>query len=287
LTIAEVIHIAATKLETAGVADARLDAEVLLSHIMLRDRAWLFTHGYDAIDADTHRVFENAVERRAKREPLQYILVKQEFWGLDFTVTPDVLIPRPETELVVESALTILKSINREVVIVDLCTGSGCIAISLAKELRTARIVAIDKSDRALHVAKKNAHNHGVSDCISFLEGDLFQPLERLDIHGRVDIIVSNPPYVQSGDQGALQPEVRDFEPAMALFAGPLGTELHRKIISGAPAYLKQRGALIMEMGLGQSEQLVKMSQETGAYDVPRIFKDLAGIERVIVAKKL
>ena len=125
-----------------------------------------------------------------------------------------------------------------------------------------------------------------MSDCIRFLEGDLYQPLERLDILGGVDIIVSNPPYVQSGDYDMLQPEVRDFEPAMALFAGPQGTEIHRKIIEGAPAYLKQTGALIMEMGLGQAKFLTKMTQDTEAYGVPEILKDLAGIERVIVAKK-
>jgi len=286
VTFAEVINNASTKLTTAGVTNARLDAEVLLSHIMSRDRAWLFTHIHDTLDDETRRVFESTVERRAKREPLQYIIGKQEFWGLDFIVTPDVLIPRPETELVVESALKIIKSMNQQVTIVDLCTGSGCIAISLAKELKAARVFAVDKSDKALTIAKENARKHGVSDCIRFLEGDLFQPLEMLDIRGGVDIIVSNPPYVQSGASDTLQPEVRDFEPAMALFAGPQGTEMHRKIIAGAPAYLKQHGALIMEMGLGQAKFLTKMAQEAGSYGAPEILKDLAGIERVIVVKK-
>jgi release factor glutamine methyltransferase len=286
-TIINAISRATTQLSAGGVTDARLDAEVLLSYIINRDRAWLFTHSHDALEDATRTVFESAIARRAKREPLQYIIGNQEFWGLDFLVTPDVLIPRPETELVVESALTILKSMNQAVVIVDLCTGSGCIAVSLAKAFRTARIVAVDKSKRALAIAEKNARKHAVSDCIRFLEGDLFQPLEQLDIHEGVDIIVSNPPYVQSGDYDTLQPEVRDFEPAMALFAGPQGTEIHREIIEGAPAYLKQHGALIMEMGLGQAKLLTKMLQETGVYGVPEIFKDLAGIERVIATKKL
>jgi len=286
VTLAEVINNASSKLGIAGVTNARLDAEVLLSHIMSRDRAWLFTHIHDTLDDETRGVFENTVERRSKREPLQYILGKQEFWGLAFIVTPDVLIPRPETELVVESALKIIESMNQQITIVDLCTGSGCIAISLAKELKVARVFAVDKSGRALDIAKENARKHGVSDRIRFLEGDLYQPLEMLDILGGVDIIVSNPPYVQSGDYDMLQPEVRDFEPAMALFAGPQGTEIHRKIIEGAPAYLKQTGALIMEMGLGQAKFLTKMTQDTEAYGVPEILKDLAGIERVIVAKK-
>lgn len=254
---------------------------------MSRDRAWLITHIHDALDTESIRAFEAAVHRRAQREPLQYIIGKQEFRGLEFIVSPDVLIPRPETELVVESALKLVGNREQQVTIVDLCTGSGCIAISLAQELKAARTFAVDISGRALDVARENARKHGVQDHIRFIEGDLFRPLEELDIRGQVDIMVSNPPYVQSGDRPALQPEVRDYEPAMALFAGPQGTEIHRELIDAAPAYLKQHGALIMEMGLGQAERLKRMAQETGAYGVPEVFKDLAGIERVIVAKKL
>lgn len=287
MTLAEVINDAALKLATSGVANARLDAEVLLSHIVKKDRAWLFTHIHDELDTESRRVFEAAIQRRAQREPLQYIIGKQEFWGLDFAVTPDVLIPRPETELVVESALKIITRRDQQVTIVDLCTGSGCISVSLAKELPSARIFAADLSDKALAIARENALRHGVSERIRFLEGNLFQPLKELDIRGAVDIIVSNPPYVQSGDHASLQPEVRDFEPELALIAGPRGTEIHQKIINEAPEYLKQHGALIMELGLGQAELLARMAQKTGAYGVPEVLKDLAGIERVIVAKKL
>jgi len=201
-------------------------------------------------------------------------------------VTPEVLIPRPETELIIEATLAIIHDRNRPARIIDLCTGSGCIAVSLAKELPVARILAIDKSAKALAVAKENAAQHGVSDRIRFLEGDLFHPLEELDWYGLVDIIASNPPYVQSGDLDTLQPEVRDYEPEMALIAGPEGTELAAIIINTAPAYLKKTGALIMEMGLGQAEALRKMAGKTGAYTTPEIMKDLAGIERVIVARK-
>jgi len=269
-----------------GITNARLDAEVLLSHFIGRDRAWLVTHIHDTLDGETDRVFEAAVQRRALREPLQYIIGRQEFWGLDFVVTPDVLIPRPETELVVESALKINANMSRQVTIVDLCTGSGCIAVSLAKKLEESRIFATDKSGKALIVARENARNHGVSERIRFLEGDLFQPLEELDIRGQVDIIVSNPPYVRSGDHRTLQPEVRDYEPAIALFAGPQGTEMQQQIISAAPAYLKRHGVLIMEMGIGQSKTLIRMVMEIGEYHAPEVYKDLAGIERVIVAEK-
>ena len=269
-----------------GIGNARLDAEILLSHTFMRDRAWLIIHRDESLDESQRSLFEDAVNRRARREPLQYITGKQEFWGLDFSVTPDVLIPRPETELVVEAALKIIHTGGKQVTIVDLCAGSGCIAVSLAKETDAARIFATDKSDRALAVARENARKHDVSDRIRFLEGDLFGPLAELDLHGMVDIIVSNPPYVRSGDLSALQPEVKDFEPKLALIAGPKGTEIQQRIIGTAPEFLKKSGALIMEMGQGQSDALMGMVNDAGRYEIPEIMKDLAGIERVLVARK-
>ncbi|MGE5750526.1 MAG: peptide chain release factor N(5)-glutamine methyltransferase [Nitrospirota bacterium] len=286
MTLAEAIYQAAQKLSVHGISTARLDAEVLLSHTIMRDRAWLIIHRDESLNESQRTLFEDAVNRRARREPLQYITGKQEFWGLDFSVTPDVLIPRPETELVVEAALKIIQTTGSQVTIIDLCAGSGCIAVSLAKGPAAPRIFAIDKSDRALAVARENARKHNVSDRIRFLEGDLFGPLAELDLHGMADIIVSNPPYVRSGDLPALQPEVRDFEPELALLAGPEGTEIQQRIVGTAPEFLKKYGALIMEMGQGQSGALTKMVNDTGRYEMPEIMKDLAGIERVIVARK-
>jgi len=285
LTLNQAIRVAAEKLSQAGVATARLDAEVLLSHILNRDRAWLITHIHDALDAGNSALFDDAIVRRAKREPLQHIIGKQEFWGLDFIVTPDVLIPRPETELVVESAVKTGRDITAPVII-DLCTGSGCIAISLATALPAARFFAVDISERALAIARENARGHGVSDRVRFLEGDLFGPLDELDIRGRVDMIVSNPPYVRSAELDALQAEVRDYEPETALIAGPEGTEVHQRIISSAPEYLRQHGTLIMEMGIGQAEALAGMFKTSDAYNSVEILKDLAGIDRVIVAQR-
>jgi release factor glutamine methyltransferase len=287
LTIIEEINRATIQLSAAGITNARLDAEVLLAHIIRKDRVWLITHRDDALDQKNQREFDEALRRRTQREPLQYIIGNQEFWGLEFKVTPDVLIPRPETELIIEAALAIVQDRNRQLRIIDLCTGSGCIAVSLAKELTSAHVIATDVSERALAVARENARNHGVADRIRYLEGDLFGPLEELDLRGRVDIMASNPPYVRAGDLAALQPEVKDHEPQMALIAGPEGTEIAKRIIRTAPEYLKKNGALIMEMGLGQAEALTRMAEETGAYGKPGILKDLAGIERVIVAKKL
>ena len=286
MTLAEAINKAASILSAHGVSNARLDAEVLLRFILDRDRTWLITHANEPLAGDKRKLFEDAVDRRAKREPLQYITGRQEFWGFEFTVTPDVLIPRPETELVVESAIRTAGK-RPGLTIIDLCTGSGCIAVSLAKELPGARIFATDVSEKALSVARENAGSHDVSSRIRFLEGDLFEPLEELDIRGRVDIITANPPYIRSGDLRSLQPEVRDFEPETALIAGPGGKEIHQKIIDSAPTFLKRHGALIMEMGEGQAKGLIEIVNENGRYAAPEILKDLAGIDRVIVAKKV
>ena len=286
VTLAEAIRNASNLLSAAGIANARLDAEVLLAHSIGKDRVWLITHRDDVLDDNHQRAFDDTIKRRTRREPLQHIIGNQEFWGLEFKVTSDVLIPRPETELIIEAALAIVQDRNRLLRIIDLCTGSGCIAVSLAKELTAARVIATDASEKALAVARENSRRHGVSERIRFLPGDLFGPLEELDIRGQIDIIVSNPPYVQAGDLSTLQPEVRDYEPAMALIAGPDGTEMAKRIIQIAPEYLTKNGALIMEMGQGQAEALTRIVESTGAYGKPDILTDLAGIERVIVVHK-
>jgi release factor glutamine methyltransferase len=286
VTYLEAVNDAVSRLTEAGIPDARVDAELLLCHALGRNRAWLITHIHEVLDNKSCALFESAVNRRAKREPLQHIIGRQEFWGLEFRVTPDVLIPRPETELIIESSLALIKDRSMPQRIVDLCTGSGCIAISLAKELPQALVFATDASSKALVIARENAREHGVADRIRFFVGDLLGPLEELDIRGRVDIIVSNPPYVSAGEFSALQAEVRDFEPEMALIAGPVGTEFHQRIISAAPSYLNKRGALIMEMGIDQAKMLARLMEESGQYGQCSIRKDLAGIERVIVAQK-
>jgi len=286
VTLAEAINNAANLLSTAGITNARLDAEVLLSHIIVKDRVWLITHRDDVLDEKLQRNFADMIQRRTRREPLQHIIGNQEFWGLVFKVSPDVLIPRPETEFIVEAALAIVQDRNTLVRIIDLCTGSGCIAVSLAKELTAARVIATDVSEKALAVARENTRRHGVSEHIRFLLGDLFEPLEELDIRGQMDIIVSNPPYVQAGVLSTLQPEVRDYEPEIALISGPEGTEMAKRIIQRAPEYLKKNGALIMEMGLGQAKALTRMVEATGAYGYSELLKDLAGIERVLIVRK-
>lgn len=273
------------RLSAHRIEHARLDAELLLGHALGKDRAWILVHMQDPFEGPGRRIYESYIDRRAVREPLQYITGTQEFWGLPFSVTPAVLIPRPETELVVESAIR-AGAATAAPVIVDLCTGSGCIAVSLAREYPRVRIFATDRSGAALDIARRNARQNNVADRIRFLEGDLFEPLSEMDLIGRVDIIAANPPYIRSAELPALQPEVRDFEPEMALIAGPAGTEIAQRIINEAPAYLRSGGSLIMEMGMGQTEELRRIISAAGAYTEPEVLKDLAGIERVIAAKK-
>jgi release factor glutamine methyltransferase len=282
-TLADALRQASALLADHHIATARLDAEVLLCHVLGRDRAWLLAHHPDPIDEDTGTMYSRVLDRRATREPLQYITGSQEFWGLLFLVTPEVLIPRPETELVVETALGLLENAPPALVI-DLCTGSGCIAVSLANELPAARFLAVDRSPEALAVARTNARTHGASDRIRFFEGDLFSPLAGIDLGAAV--ITANPPYIRTDELPTLQPEVRDFEPEVALVAGPKGTELAERIVTDAPRHLLPGGSLIMEMGIGQAGALQKIILKNGSYSAAKVLKDLAGIERVIVAQR-
>ncbi len=285
VTIIETINRAAARLSAHKVDNARRDAELLLCHVLGRDRAWLLAHIKDPIDDQSLRQYERSIDRRAVREPTQYIIGNQEFWGLPFKVTPDVLIPRPETEFVVEAALKAV-SMALAPVLIDLCTGSGCIAVSLAKEFLKAQVFATDRSEQALEVARENARLNQVAERIRFLAGDLFVPITELDLQGTVDVIAANPPYIPAGDLAGLQPEVRDFEPELALIGGREGTEIGAAIIAQAPLFLKQGGTLIMEMGMGQTAAFSTIIKETGRYKTLEIVKDLAGIERVIVARK-
>lgn len=277
---------AAARLSAHRVENSRFDAELLLGHVLDRDRAWLVAHYPDELDHRALRTYAALLDRRSSREPLQYITGTQEFWGLTFAVTPDVLIPRPETELVVEVARAYLQDRDAPL-IVDVCTGSGCIAVSLAKELPQARLFTLDRSETALVLAQENARRNGAAERIRFLAGDLFEPLRELDLAGRIDAITANPPYVRSDELTSLQPEVRDFEPRMALVAGPRGTEIAERIVQDAPAYLRSGGLLVMEMGIGQAEDLKSFALRSGSYSKMDILKDLAGVDRVIAATRM
>ncbi len=262
----------------------RLDAEVLLSEVLSLPRHQLYTRLNEPIDHDSLRIFHRLVKKRASRMPLQYIIGHVEFMSMDFLTKEGVFIPRPETELVVEAVLQ-RAELTQLVKILDIGTGSGNIAISLAVNLPHAEVYASDISLKALKLARFNAQRYLVEDKIAFLRGSLYKAFLDLGLEGKVDFIVSNPPYVPEGEWKGLQPEVRDHEAPESLIAGKDGLDCYRGIVRGAPLWLRPGGWLIMEMGERQAapiQELILKEKKLGGVEV---IKDLQGIERVIVAR--
>ena len=284
MSLIELLNEAEERLAKAGVESARLDAEVILSHVLGRERVDLYLDRASEPGDEAKQRFLEGIERRAAGCPVAYITGVKEFWSIPIRVSNDVLIPRPETELVVEEALKVAAAIGREgrIRILDLCSGSGCIAAALATELPRARFVLTDISDGALEVAKSNLAFAGGR--AEFFRGDLFDALPSSDTS--FDVIVTNPPYIPTGHRGMLGREITDHEPEVALFGGKSGLDFAARIIEYAPRFLLQGGAMSMEMGLGQSEKLEAMAREFGGYGRVEISKDLAGIERVITLWK-
>jgi release factor glutamine methyltransferase len=223
------------------------------------------------------------VTRRAAGEPLQYITGHQEFYGLDFLVTPDVLIPRPETELLVECVIDLAQSIHRPL-IADVGTGSGCIAVTLASLLQNARVIATDISRAALAVASQNAARHNLQAHIDFLEGDMIAPLAGRGLEGAIDFLASNPPYVPTRDSHLLQREL-DWEPREALFGGPEGLDFYRQLLAGGHRYVKPGGYLVCEIGYTQLDRVREMIDATVWGDVI-VKDDLQGIPRTLAVRK-
>ncbi len=295
------------RLNAASVPSSSLAAELLLIHVLARDRTWLYTHPEDPVDSATLENYFAIIARRAAGEPTQYIVGKQEFWGLEFEVTPAVLIPRPETEHVIEVAIERLGPTRRnsELRIADVGTGSGCIAVALAKEFPHAQIVATDISPAALEIAKRNAARHNLAERIKFAEADLLQfafrqspianrqpqtrhsPLDTshsVSSQNLLHLIVSNPPYIADAEAPTLQREVREHEPKIALFAGPTGLEIYARLIEQAESRLAPGGSLILELGYGAAERVHKMIEARAAWHHITITNDLAGIPRVLAA---
>jgi len=282
------------RLRAANTPSHTLAAELLLMHALGRDRAWLYTHSDDSLDRAAAEKYFALIARRAAGEPTQYLTGKQEFWGLEFEVTPAVLIPRPETEHVVEVALERLGTRGIKIDmrtgspspclrIADVGTGSGCLAVALAHELPHAEIVATDISPAALDVARRNAVRHGVTDRIHFVQANLLEGLSPL----LLDMIVSNPPYIARGDASALQREVREHEPETALFGGPTGVEIYQRLIEQAGALLAPRGILVLEIGHNLAGQVRKMFHVQPLWVNVSITNDLAGIPRVLAAERI
>jgi len=264
--------------------NARRDAETLLTHLLHRDRASLLAHPEAELTSEEEAAFNAFIARRIAHEPLQYITGRQEFYALDFRVTPDVLIPRPETEHLVEAVLLWATRFHdeRTLQIVDIGTGSGAIVVALATHLAGANFFATDISEPALAVARENARTHQCEQRIHFAHGDLLSGLT-LPEDFRFDAIVSNPPYVPSGDAATMQPEVAGHEPHTALFAGNDGLEIYRRLIPAAHAALQPCGLLAMEIGYGQREALTELLHD---WNEVRFIDDYQGIPRTVLALK-
>jgi release factor glutamine methyltransferase len=279
------VHVAAARqrLREAGISqvESDLDARLLAQHVLGWTTERFLTEAHAQVpDGFTPR-YQTLVERRVTREPLAYIVGAREFWGLELEVTPDVLIPRPATELIVEAILELFRDGSAPLTVADICTGCGCVAVAIAHERPAARVVAADISREALEVARRNAARHGVGDRVSFRHGDLLHGIE-----GSFDAIVANPPYVVDGARDALQPEVRDYEPAVALFGGREGLDLVTRLVAEAPRRLRGGGYLVFEFGLGQDveiEELIAGSPELALVELRR---DLQGIARTAVTRR-
>lgn len=252
------------------------EAELLFTEVLNCARPELYLNKGLRLSKEKSALISSVLKRRISGEPLQYILGKADFYGMQFKVSPDCLIPRPETEILVETALR-YPSDN----ILELGTGSGCIAIAIAKALTGSRVTATDISDKALGIASENALIHKVD--LNLLQGDIFET--RVTLPTDFGLIVSNPPYIVSDDIDALQPEVR-CEPRIALDGGKDGLEIYRKISEGAARFLKAGGHLIMEMGFGQAEGIAKILKKTQRFEIIEVVKDYNNIDRVIVAKR-
>jgi len=274
---------ATTLLESSGVESPRLDAECLLAFLLGRDRLHLYAAAEERMPPPVFEVYRALLGRRQAREPLAYLTRTKEFWSLSFAVTPAVLIPRPETETLVETAMARLGELQAPV-IADIGTGSGAIAVAVAKALPDSRLYATEISSRALDVARENAARHGVLERITFVHGDLVEPLLCLGLAHHCDLMVSNPPYVATRELAGLPAEVR-YEPLEALDGGSDGLDVHRRLINGASTLLRPGGWLALEMAPGQGPSLSRLLQEQGAFGDIEVTPDLSGRERVIVAR--
>lgn len=311
-SITTVLQMASQRLAAAGCDTPWLDAQVLLAHLLGKDRLWLYMHPQERLDKNQQDRFDYLLSRRERREPVAYITGCKEFFALEFQVNRHVLIPRPETELLVETAIQMVrdewlapnsagpgqaapvppktKPWSRaakqdpapKITLADVGTGSGCIAIALAKNLPQLSLYAIDISQEALAVAQQNAIRHEVSDRITFLTGNLLQPLSQ-----PVDLIVSNPPYVSSLELAGttLLPEVSRYEPGLALDGGDDGLEIIRQLLPQTRQKLKPGGSLLVEIGAGQGQAVVELARTCFPHAGIRLKKDLAGLDRLLIIR--
>jgi release factor glutamine methyltransferase len=283
-TILKLLHWTTDYFQKNKVVEPRTSAEVLLAHLLSEDRLFLYLNYDRPMEAEELATFRTFVKRRLEGEPNQYITGMQEFWSLPFRVNPDVLIPRPETEVLLETVLEFLGSPETEVRVLDLGTGSGAIAVALAREFDLIKIVATDSSMAAVKLAQENASLNQVESKIHFVCADMFSAFS--SVSRKFAVVATNPPYVSHTEFSELPREIRDYEPRHALNGGPDGLAAIKHIIKEAPAVLSQGGALIMEIGGDQTESVSALVRDSQRYARYQIIKDYSGLDRVLLAVK-
>lgn len=296
-TIEDLIKIGIETLGEGEYNNPLLDSQLLLCHVLNVDKIYTYTHKDQVVDSQSVDKFLKLIDKRKSGYPIQYILEKQEFMGLDFYVKEGVLVPRPDTEILVEYIIDIVNKgyfNDKDLLkIVDIGTGSGAITLSLAHYLKNVHVYSVDISDTALQVATENSRRLGLESKVTFLKGDLFEPIDKLGLQNSIDIIVSNPPYIPTKDISELQKEVAEYEPKLALDGGEDGLDYYRRIVNGYDKYLSDDGILAMEIGYDQGPALKKLldDKKTSPVDISKknhphcikIIKDLAGHDRVVV----
>ncbi len=274
MTYQEALRYGQIRLIAAGVLEVESDAWLLMSAVCRIDRNFYYVYGNEEMIKEQEKEYMALLEKRAERIPLQYITGEQDFMGLTFKVNPSVLIPRQDTETLVEE---VLKAVTPGMEVLDLCTGSGCIAVSLAKFVPGAKVQGVDISPEALKVSEENARRNGVN--VHFFLSDMFGQVE-----GKFDMIVSNPPYIPTGEIQGLMPEVKDFEPHLALDGKEDGLWFYRILAGEGKKYLKPKGTLMVEIGCDQGKDVSRIFKDNGYCDI-KVIKDLAGLDRVVTGK--
>jgi release factor glutamine methyltransferase len=282
MIVHDILNESTKELEAVGIPSAWLDAEVLLSFCLNCDRLEFFKNPDMTLSETQLAAFRNLIARRLHWEPVAYITGRKEFWTFKLEVNKDVLIPRPDTEVIVEETINLCRKMDSpEIKILDIGTGSGAIALALASEITGAKVVATDISEAALNLAQKNAATLGLKEKIDFRPGDLFEPVD-----GIFDIIVSNPPYIAAEEYEKLPAGVKDYEPLAALWAGKSGLEFYEKLIYQAADFLKKNGWLLLEIGAKQEAGVRSIMEATGFYDGVEMRRDYAGLPRVLKARR-
>ena len=287
MNIRETVAKAAEQLKKAEIGTPRLDAEVLLCHLLQQERTYLIVNGTMELEEEVLTSYFSMVEKRAEGMPVQYITGRKEFMGLNLQVNEHVLIPRADTETMVESAIETLMQkktgVGGNFSVLDLCCGSGAIGVSIASYMPKVKVTATDISEMALAVARANAEEQKVKKQMKFLQGDLFEPLKKKD---KFDVIISNPPYIKTHTIDALQKEIRNYEPRLALDGGEDGLNFYRRIVPEAVIHLKKNGVLYLEIGYDQGAAMKQMLEASDLYKNIAILHDLEGFDRIVRAER-